>query len=699
MSTFTDWNGPQNSNIRASDLVQFANSYSDLVARLNQHLQETVASDNVHAARDYVDHVLAEYAKLADLQNKLTAYYTSAETDNKYATKEMLPDLTPYAKVAQIPDITPLANKREVEIALAELNTALSARITAIDTLLTGLSKSVEGFDVVGVLEASEALRSKLIETTRIQLLPKRYSAYVGGSDYTGVFYILGMLTDKAGTAYVKYQDDNFMAAVVQFAEQDTGALTVTCANNKLTDLKFFIVTNTDSSGNVHKYLAVQAKEWLPTFTSTDGVGYHQTLEFDSAGINFAPVGTEAFIKPNGAATVVCECASDTGFSSSAVTTSKFIGPDGESIFNVVINPDGTKELDIGEKDTQIVYKERPILIKDDLESPFVTVEDLEAITSKIGEITYWPKFELVEDKAVPIDYPDDYLPCDGKWFDSKEYPELYKKLGSDRVPVVDYCIIRAKYGLKVTSAPVDTGEKLDDVVATLHGINVVNGMSNLPGDAEIGVPYIVRTYKGYYVYVKNDVGDWVRYTTLPLTSTIKQIQEALGTLDQDITAVRTDSEWRDLGLQEQIDDNKEAINENKESADKAETRLDSRISQNVAMLNGVDRRTNERITHAEQMSAKADAYLNAKIDQNYAKTRAAIDTANEDVAKVDAKTNGVIGIVHEEHAEVYSQTFDKPEDLPADAPTGSLALVYDSNLKNYVIYIKDATEGWKVKE
>ena len=31
MSTFTDWNGPQGGGVRAADLIQLANAYSDLV--------------------------------------------------------------------------------------------------------------------------------------------------------------------------------------------------------------------------------------------------------------------------------------------------------------------------------------------------------------------------------------------------------------------------------------------------------------------------------------------------------------------------------------------------------------------------------------------------------------------------------------------------------------------------------------------
>ena len=54
MSTFTNWNGPQGSDVRAKDMVEFANAYSELVAKLNQHLAQTAADDNVHQVKQYV---------------------------------------------------------------------------------------------------------------------------------------------------------------------------------------------------------------------------------------------------------------------------------------------------------------------------------------------------------------------------------------------------------------------------------------------------------------------------------------------------------------------------------------------------------------------------------------------------------------------------------------------------------------------
>lgn len=398
MSTFTNWNGPHGSDVQASDLVQFANSYSDLLNRLNQHLNETVASNNVHAAKDYIDSLLPDYAKLVTLNDRLTAYYTKIEADNKFATKEMLPDLTPYAKHTEIPDITPLAIEASVADRFAQLREDIQAQIDSINALLTGISR-VEHDDEVThhfdtAIESSKKVTSHLIEFTRGQIMFHRFNTYVGGTNDIGVYYLLGMLTDRAGTAYIKYTDDQQMSAAIHFAEYGKGALTVTCANNTLHWLKFMIVRTTDAEGVEHAYLAVQAKEWLPTFTSTDGVGYHKTLQFEAGGINFAPVSTPAFIRPNGAGHIICTA--DAG--------------NGSSASNLIFNRD-------------------------------------------IGEVVYWPKFEIIPgeepdtDIARAVDFPDIFLACDGSEFDTARYKELYEKLGTNKVPVIDYCVIMARSG------------------------------------------------------------------------------------------------------------------------------------------------------------------------------------------------------------------------------------------------------------
>ena len=49
MSTFTDWTGPQGGGVRAADLIQLANAYSDLVAKLNHHMSDkTPCTSDVH---------------------------------------------------------------------------------------------------------------------------------------------------------------------------------------------------------------------------------------------------------------------------------------------------------------------------------------------------------------------------------------------------------------------------------------------------------------------------------------------------------------------------------------------------------------------------------------------------------------------------------------------------------------------------
>jgi hypothetical protein len=50
MSTFSNWNGPQGSNVRATDLIELANAYSNLATQLSQHMNAHIddAGATVH---------------------------------------------------------------------------------------------------------------------------------------------------------------------------------------------------------------------------------------------------------------------------------------------------------------------------------------------------------------------------------------------------------------------------------------------------------------------------------------------------------------------------------------------------------------------------------------------------------------------------------------------------------------------------
>jgi len=213
----------------------------------------------------------------------------------------------------------------------------------------------------------------------------------------------------------------------------------------------------------MHYYLAAQAKEWLPTFTSTDGVGFHKSLVFESGGVNFAPVGDIHWIRPNGAGRILCECMADTCFSASEiltykVRTDKLEALNGKEIITV---EDGKVSIKDPVRDSSIIQVtddgiiigdthytlfellNRPKLLINDKLSPMLTAAD----AANIGDVIYWPKFEIDPESKIARakDFPGIYLATDGGTFDSEAYPKLYDFLGTNELPLVDYCVIRAK--------------------------------------------------------------------------------------------------------------------------------------------------------------------------------------------------------------------------------------------------------------
>src|SRR5574344_1919411 len=92
MSSFTDWNGPQGGGVRAVDLIQLANAYSDLVSKLNQHMADkTPDTSDVHGIKTYVEAQINKI-NIPDV----SAFITEQDADGKYASKSEIP--TDYVK-------------------------------------------------------------------------------------------------------------------------------------------------------------------------------------------------------------------------------------------------------------------------------------------------------------------------------------------------------------------------------------------------------------------------------------------------------------------------------------------------------------------------------------------------------------------------------------------------------------------------
>lgn len=406
MSTFTDWNGPQGTNMRASDLVKFADAYAELTTKLSEHINETASSDNVHKVKDYVDSKIAALKKLIP---DVSRFIATLDADKKYAEKVHSHDEL-YAKKEDIENFVEEAALADVlkdylkTKDLSETDIILAIK-EDIESMQSTLSKEDDNTFEMPILKAKKYVEGLIHATEQIQFTDKDFAASVGGSDDVGVYYILGMLTGKAGTAYIKYDNTKPFSANVNFAvteDPEKGALTVT-TDCELEGLKFLIVGG--SSGGSHQYLAIQSSEWISKFASTDGVGIFNTIAFSASGINFIPVDSESYVKPNSNCHVICECLSGKGFSFSELAS-------------VIIGQ---------------MYK-----TKDD---PYVSSKELEKHIA-VGTITGWPKYD---EDGIAIDVPEAYHACDGKEVGedddvSEEFRDSYEKY-----PLVDYSIIKVK--------------------------------------------------------------------------------------------------------------------------------------------------------------------------------------------------------------------------------------------------------------
>lgn len=320
-------------------------------------------------------------------------------------------------------------------------------------------------------------MTGRVIANEHIQFIDKTFAAPVGGSDMTGVYYILGMLTNKAGVAFIRMGNTKPFSANINFAVTPTekGALSVT-TDCKLAGLKFKIVSGTDSAGIAHCYLAVQSTEWISNFASTDGVGKFSSIEFDGAGINFYPVNSEGYVSPNGNCHDVCDCMSGKGFSFSELAT-------------VILNKQ--------------IYR--------DAKSPYVTTKDITAL-DHIGVISGWTDFD--PDTAIAINVPEGYHACDGT--DVLEDDDVSDEFRAkySKYPLIDYSIIKTKSTIQVEIEGVDlTMQSLAEAVCSLHGIDFYAEAGSLPEVAKIGKPVIVQSGRTYAVYAYTEDG-WKKYST-----------------------------------------------------------------------------------------------------------------------------------------------------------------------------------------
>ena len=385
--------------------------------------------------------------------------------------------MSDYARRDQLNDYA-LASSLSVYLKKSDLSSedvivAIQNNIAALQSWINSDSKVIPELTsdhITGMINAVE----------QINFVDKTFNAIVSGSDKVGVYYILGMLKDKAGTAYIRMGNTKPFSAAVNFActPEYKGALSVT-TDSELANLKFKIVSVTSADGEKHAYLAVQSTEWIQNFASTDGVGVFNSIEFDGAGINFIPVDSEGYKKPNGSCHDVCDCKAGKGFSFSELA-------------NGVLN--------------KRIYKE--------VNNPYVTYNDITALDA-VGLISQWPEWD--EDTAMAINVPEGYHACDGTDVLPEDDVSDEFRAKYTQYPLVDYSVIKTKSTVKFeahSDEDVDRFLELAAAVAALHGIELYVTPDALPTDAKTGVPAIVADGDRFAIYVMTKDDGWVKYRT-----------------------------------------------------------------------------------------------------------------------------------------------------------------------------------------
>ena len=445
MSTFTDWNGPQGGGARAADLIQLANAYTDLVAKLNQHMSDkTPDTSDVHGIKTYVEAQINKI-NIPDV----SAFITETNADSKYASKSEIPtdvvksgDLANYVKTSALSDYL-----KTNDLTSQQVFTDIQTDITAIKAAL-----GTDPFEMPA-LKATNYVEGLIHAVEQIKFTDKDFSAPVGGSDTAGVYYILGMLENKAGTAYIKMSNTKPFSAVVNFAVTPgfKGALSVT-TDCELAGLRFKIVAGTDTDGIPHAYLAVQSSEWFSHFTTSNGVGKFNSIQFSGAGINYIPVDSTGYKQPNGNCHDICDCESGKGFSFSKLATSLL----GRRIYATADNP-------------------------------YITLQDVTAI-DHIGIISDWPFYN---DTGIAIDVPEGYHACDGTPVlpDDDVSDEFRAKF--TKYPLQDHAIIKTKSVIKVDVSESDSVTSLAQTVDALKSEQAIqntrlDNIENVAANKEI---------------------------------------------------------------------------------------------------------------------------------------------------------------------------------------------------------------------
>ena len=192
---------------------------------------KTPDTSDVHGIKTYVE---AQLNAIKDLIPSTSAFITETSADSKYALQSQIPtgtvksdDLKNYVKTTDLNEA--LADYLKTnDLSKQDLITNIQADITAIETMLDISDSPDKDFVFeMPALKATKYVEGIMHAVEQVMFTDKQVSAYVGGADSAGNYYLLGMLLDKAGTAYIKYVNTDPFSASVNFAytPDDKGAL------------------------------------------------------------------------------------------------------------------------------------------------------------------------------------------------------------------------------------------------------------------------------------------------------------------------------------------------------------------------------------------------------------------------------------------------------------------------------------------
>ena len=679
MSTFTDWNGPQGSNVRANDLIKFANAYQELLNKFNEY-QKTIENDP--EPRSGSNNYLTSgtiYQALSNLRSSLNDYLTKATAEADYE-KKLIREDSPRAGSSNFVTsdgiynaIKNFATESFVNNALTDYlktnNLSETDIIQDMQGQLTAIQEQLEQPNLNKEQLTADSITGLINVVNELNFQDKHVSAYIGGSHGPGVFYVLGMLEpNKAGTAYIKYNDGQPFSAVVNFTSTDNekGSLSV-LTDATIPDLKFLLVKGTPNDGSGENvYLAIQSTQWIPRFASTDGKGMFNSIDFDVSGINFIPMDTTKYVQYNADCLVLSECPANYGFNASGVTVENLnLDTLRDSTNNIMIQMQHVidelgidhRKLLIGDKNIDdIQLWKRPAIVSEDPDNPdaeagivvdhLATVNDIQNLAGiPIGAKIGWPVYEEVIEHGEVVmlrakDFPDSFVALDGSTINTADHPELARDVyhttdATIQLPVEDCMIMKVKMDIPDTTPP--------ERVTVLNYNQLITLLKNTSASLKAEIE-------------RSEGEDATHNEALgALNTAIDNLTNDLGTETQ----ARTDA---DTALGGRID----AEASTREAAD---TALSDRIDNEASTREAADTELSNRIDNETQARTDADTVLGGRIDTE-ASTREAADTELSN--RIDITNSSLANEVTErtENDSLLSEAISNEAQARTDADT-----------------------------